>query len=81
MSLYPEDNAGRREALVYNQTAAAAGHSEPVSAGAGPGSRRPDGYHLAIFLCPCPGLWRFVGFMKLHGFYPSDVPAVGPSLV
>ena len=33
-----EDNAGRRGLLVYNGAAAAAGHSEPVSAGAGPGS-------------------------------------------
>jgi hypothetical protein len=46
-----------------------------------PWLRRPDGYHLAIFHAPARGFWRLSGFMKLPGFYPSDVPAVGPSLV
>jgi hypothetical protein len=42
--------------------------------------RRPDGYHLAIFSMPLPGF----GVVRIHEiawFYPSDVPAVGPSLV
>ncbi|WP_239790771.1 hypothetical protein, partial [Klebsiella pneumoniae] len=34
-----------------------------------------------FFYAPARGFWRLSGFMKLPGFYPSDVPAVGPSLV
>ncbi|HFK8757965.1 TPA: hypothetical protein ACG5GM_005682, partial [Klebsiella pneumoniae] len=33
-----------------------------------------------FFYAPARGFWRLSGFMKLPGFYPSDVPAVGPSL-